>query len=924
MSLTEAQLQFAAEFVTIMVTVSALALLLLRPEPRRFEVVDGQGVWSGTPVVQGVVAGLALAALAGAAFVHGSLIVTGQHVEWIGLGRAASAALVLVSFPYPGPRRSGRPSVGGILLRLGFLCWLAAGLVELASGSVYATDSLIAAGSVVVAGALLRAARRSIAVRVAAGAAASLLLVVVVLALSLSAVISSRVENEELSRLSARAAVEKSTITNSSAVASDAQYLEAILAQAFPDSASNPLNLLVNGTPADRAAAASAIVQKLDTLPAPPGSGIVAYTNPAGTTVLAPGKVLPTSPGFFAQEPALAPPNCNGGRQGLYDIGGAIWLAASSPECTPPPRTLLGVAIAAYPLSNDYLAQRQQIDPDVSLALLSGRTVFSASGISAASAVGLTGGFHLAPGQSIARAVGDQFVSVAALTVPVGSGGQIGLRLLLSDQSNTVLSTRDQLFRTLFLIAFGGAVLALGLAIFTGDRITAGLRRLTGAAAGIAGGDFSVRAGVGGDDEVAALGTAFDAMVDSVTAQSAALQAAADDEARLRNRLQAVVAGMSDALIAVDTYGRITDFNQAAVDLTGVEAGTALGAPANQVIRLQTEEGVPVTRELLLAGGRGAAVMASVLREGGNIPVAVSSGVLRGPAREAVGTVLVFRDMRREQEVEQMKTEFLSRIGHELRTPLTGILGYADILLRRAVSEERAQAWHEEILQSARRLLRIVEMLEFFASEGAGRVVLRPERVDVRALVNGIATSWSGRLPPNLTLGRRLPKEEVVLRADQRWLTLAVDELIDNAVKFSPEGGRIVIKVDPGPEKVEISVADQGMGMTAQHYDVLFGEFVQGDSSDTRRFGGLGLGLAVVRRVVEGHGGTITCRSAPGRGTTFVLGLPVWPDDGVDPGPAPVTDEEAARDGAARNGRAPRRGALRRPRPSPTARGDRS
>lgn len=230
-----------------------------------------------------------------------------------------------------------------------------------------------------------------------------------------------------------------------------------------------------------------------------------------------------------------------------------------------------------------------------------------------------------------------------------------------------------------------------------------------------------------------------------------------------------------------------------------------------------------------------------------------------------------------------MKTEFLSRIGHELRTPLTGILGYADILLRRSVPEERARAWHEDILQSARRLLRIVEMLEFFASEGAGRTVLRPEPTDVRALVNGITSSWTGRLPANLTIGRRVPSGDTIVTADQRWLTLAVDELIDNAVKFSPEGGRILIKVTPGPESVEISVSDQGMGMTPQHYAVVFGDFVQGDPTDTRRFGGLGLGLAVVRRVVEGHGGTVTGRTAPGRGTTFVIGLPLRDGDGVRP-----------------------------------------
>src|SRR5207302_7229728 len=99
--------------------------------------------------------------------------------------------------------------------------------------------------------------------------------------------------------------------------------------------------------------------------------------------------------------------------------------------------------------------------------------------------------------------------------------------------------------------------------------------------------------------------------------------------------------------------------------------------------------------------------------DGGAIPVAVSAGALRGPGDEVAGNVLVLRDLRREREVERMKTEFLSRVGHELRTPLTGILGYAEMLLYRDVESERQRLWQEEIIKSSKRLLRIVEMLEF-------------------------------------------------------------------------------------------------------------------------------------------------------------------------------------------------------------------
>jgi signal transduction histidine kinase len=232
-----------------------------------------------------------------------------------------------------------------------------------------------------------------------------------------------------------------------------------------------------------------------------------------------------------------------------------------------------------------------------------------------------------------------------------------------------------------------------------------------------------------------------------------------------------------------------------------------------------------------------------------------------------------------------MKDEFLSRIGHELRTPLTGIMGYAEILLRRDVPAERARAWHDDILQSARRLLRIVEMLEFFASEGAGRSVLRMEEVDIRELVSGIASSWTSRLPDNISLGRRVAANTPSVVGDRRWLTLAVDELIDNAVKFSPDGGRIVVGAArvssngsaPPSEMLEITVRDRGLGMSADEHAIAFGDFVQADNSDTRRFGGLGLGLALVRRVVERHGGDVVCRSALGRGSTFTIRIPVSP-----------------------------------------------
>jgi PAS domain S-box-containing protein len=244
---------------------------------------------------------------------------------------------------------------------------------------------------------------------------------------------------------------------------------------------------------------------------------------------------------------------------------------------------------------------------------------------------------------------------------------------------------------------------------------------------------------------------------------------------------------LSDGLVAIDAAGRITDFNRAAEELSGVSHELAVGRRVESVVKLSGGDAGSLGRCMLEAGDAPWARLATIGQpDGAEVPVAVSSGAVRGPAGELVGSVLMVRDLRREQELEQMKNEFLSRVGHELRTPLTGIMGYADILVRRDVPSDRAHGWYGEILQAARRLLRIVEMLEFFASSGAGRMSLRPEPVHTRGLVSGIAAGWSSRLPANVTIGRLVARDIPDVQPDRRWLSLALDELIDSAVKFSP------------------------------------------------------------------------------------------------------------------------------------------
>ncbi|MHB1536496.1 MAG: sensor histidine kinase [Acidimicrobiales bacterium] len=860
---TSAQIQFVAEFITLLVAAAGMALALLRAgafRPPRW----GPAVLAG-----------GFSAIGAAAFIHGSLLVSGDAGGAVPALRIIGALLVvLVSLRWSVEARTTG------LLQAGLAILVIAAVVEtlgLPSGSA---EVVQAVGSLVVGVALIHASRGSIAARVAASAATTLLAVILVLSVALSAVIASSVQRDELTRLATRARIEGGQLAASAVTAVENARFVAGDLQGFFRTSPDPLVDLGSGALArTRASDAAAIQARLEALTGLYPVGGFIYSDPTTTTVVATTNVPVDGAVTVARLALFRLLACGGaGQSSVVVEGSLVWAIGAYPECLSGGR-LLGTVISVTPIGAAYLSSRRQFDPTVSLAIVTPRTVLATSGSQPAAHV-LTSAAAAAAksGQSGTHPVSNYFLSV----VPIhASDGSTVASLVLSTPTTDVISTRDQLFRTLFLIALGGTVLALGLAAVTGDRITAGVRRLTQVAARIGKGESFERARIVAPDEVGVLGSTFDSMIDSLEIQTAALQAAADDETRLRNRLEAVVAGMSDGLVAVDAAGRITDFNQAAEELTGLPAVDALGRPADQVLVLVGEDGTPLGGRLRRASPTPWTALATVVPASGpRVPVAVSTGALRGPAGELIGSVLVIRDLRREREVELMKTEFLSRVGHELRTPLTGIMGYTDIMVRHDVDPVRAQMWHEEILAAAKRLLRIVEMLEFFASAGAGRVLLRPEPLEVRGILSGVMMSWSGRLPDGVRLSRRVEDHTPDVLADRRWLALAVDELIDNAVKFSPRGGRILVTARLAPSTVgsgsavEISIADQGQGMTPEELAGAFAEFAQGDTSDTRRFGGLGLGLALVQRVVAGHGGDVTASSAVDRGSIFTIRLP--------------------------------------------------
>jgi two-component system sensor histidine kinase VicK len=450
--------------------------------------------------------------------------------------------------------------------------------------------------------------------------------------------------------------------------------------------------------------------------------------------------------------------------------------------------------------------------------------------------------------------------------------------LVLSSPARIVSATRGEVTRILFVVAIGIGAVVLLLAWLSGRRITRPIQRLTLAAGAVREGDLSARADVRGEDEVGQLGETFNEMTAALLRNTNDLRDAALQEQELRARIETIIQSMADGLVAVGPDHKILAFNPQAEALTGIKADAAVGKSVAEVLDARDTHGGKFPLPIFeLAEGSVDGVYLE--RKGGDrVPVAVDSAVLRGPDGEPGGGVAVLRDMTREREVERMKSEFLSNISHELRTPLTPIKGYAELLGKKEMPADKTKQFAGGILEGTLRLERIVELLVDFSALEAGRLAPRTKPVDFAGIIESLAENLRKRSTQHeivVDVKARLPR----ILGDERLLRRSLEEVLDNAVKFSPHGGTIRLEAKGASgngrvRSVQISVADEGIGIAPEDLSKIFSDFHQLDGSATRTYGGLGLGLAFVQRIVEAHDGSIEVISEPDKGTRLTISIP--------------------------------------------------
>ena len=350
------------------------------------------------------------------------------------------------------------------------------------------------------------------------------------------------------------------------------------------------------------------------------------------------------------------------------------------------------------------------------------------------------------------------------------------------------------------------------------------------------------------------------------------LQQRLTENARDRARTEAILSAMDDGVLAVDHRGIVLMANSALRRNLDLQDPT--GRHYLEVIR-QREVG-DVLQEVLGAGQRKATEVELLhLRRA----FALTAVPFPGAEGTPHGAVLTFHDVTERRRLERIRRDFVANASHELRTPLTSIRGFVEALEDGAVSEpDRAARFLGKIRTSADRMAALVEdLLELSRLESGERPPLW-EEVPPSEIAEDVAASFGAQAGRKEITLSKSDSGAPPVTTDADRLRRIVENLVDNAIKYTPAGGHVEIRTGPAPHGgALIEVRDDGPGIAAEHLPRIFERFYRVDKARSREMGGTGLGLAIVKHLAEGMGATVTVASDTGKGTCFTVSVPLDP-----------------------------------------------
>ncbi len=344
-----------------------------------------------------------------------------------------------------------------------------------------------------------------------------------------------------------------------------------------------------------------------------------------------------------------------------------------------------------------------------------------------------------------------------------------------------------------------------------------------------------------------------------------------------KQELEQVIESVYSGLMLVDNNGHVVQMNAFARDMFDVESTRVLGGYYTEIIEDQK------ARDLIehtLTCNEDFTEEITIHSHAGDQIYQVQASIVRDEKSDSSGTVLIFNDITDIRNIERMKTAFVSTVSHELKSPLTSIKGFISTLLTDEdgyYDKETVRGFYQIIDRECERLIRMInDLLNVSRIEAGKALELYPDPVELLPLIEKVVTvqkSYTEKHEIKIDCDKRLP----IIVADEDKIDQILTNLISNAIKYSPQGGDIIVSAHKDGKGVLFGVRDNGIGIPAEHLSKIFDHFHRVDNRNTRQVGGTGIGLTIAKHLVEAHGGRIWVESEPGKGSAFWFTLPERP-----------------------------------------------
>lgn len=416
-----------------------------------------------------------------------------------------------------------------------------------------------------------------------------------------------------------------------------------------------------------------------------------------------------------------------------------------------------------------------------------------------------------------------------------------------------------QIFATGIVIAL--AITAV-LGVLLAKTITRPISDMRKQAIALSKGNFSRKVKIYGNDEIGQLAFTFN----SLTRRLQEAQATKESE---RRKLSSVLSYMTDGVIATDRRGRVILINEPASRMLQVASEDVLSTPLIELLQLQED----YTFQDLLEEQDSVILDYSTKNE--PYILRANFSIIQKETGVVNGLITVLHDITEQEKIELERREFVANVSHELRTPLTTMRSYLEALADGAWEDKEIAPKFLSVTQTeTERMIRLVNDLLKLSRMDSKDYNLTKTWVNFSSFFNQIIDRFELIKEETIQFDRRLPNGAIYIEIDEDKLTQVIDNIISNALKYSPEGGKVTFLVEEQTDKIIVTIRDEGVGIPKQNVKKIFDRFYRVDKARTRKLGGTGLGLAIAKEMITAHGGDIWVTSQEGKGTSISFSLP--------------------------------------------------